>query len=289
MAGVVGRERRGHDPRVGDGQVHPPRAGRRHDVRRIPGQQQAAELHRLDHVAAHRSQPAFEDGTGVHAPALFSSQPRLELVPDALVGPVVQRLVGLDLKIQARDLGRAHAVQREAARVARVDQLGLVGRRGGQDAQPGEGVLPLVGVSRGSRQRAAAEAVEAVAAGDELAVEDLLGAVLGEADLGDGRVDAVDPRCLGFEEDRVAGAEAGRDEVFDDLLLAVDVDGAATRQLGQVESYAAAVDVERQPVMDHALAVQAIGQAELVQQVDRTLLEHAGADAVLDVITRAAF
>ena len=47
----------------------------------------------------------------------------MQLVPDALVGPRVERVVGRALDVEAGELGRAHAVQREAALVVGVDQL----------------------------------------------------------------------------------------------------------------------------------------------------------------------
>jgi hypothetical protein len=40
-------------------------------------------------------------------------------------------------------------------------------------------------------------------------------------------------------------------------------------------------------VVDHPLAQQAVAHAELDEQVDGALLEHAGADTVLDVVARA--
>jgi len=62
-------------------------------------------------------------------------------------------------------------VQREAALVVDVDQLLGRDRRGGQDTQPGEGVDPLVDPQRPLRDGRPADAVEAVAAGDDVAGE----------------------------------------------------------------------------------------------------------------------
>ncbi len=46
-------------------------------------------------------------------------------------------------------------------------------------------------------------------------------------------------------------------------------------------------DIE--PRIGHALAVQPLAGAKLVHQVDGALLQHAGADAVLDVVAAARF
>ena len=49
----------------------------------------------------------------------------------------------------------------------------------------------------------------------------------------------------------------------------------------------APVEAQLEAVVDEALAVQALGQAGLVEQVDRPLLEHSGAHARLDVVAAA--
>ena len=49
----------------------------------------------------------------------------------------------------------------------------------------------------------------------------------------------------------------------------------------------APVEAQLEAVVDEALAVQALGDAGLVEQVDGRLLEHAGAHARLDVLARA--
>ena len=79
---------------------------------------------------------------------------------------------GAHLQVQPRDLGRAHAVEREAALVVRVDQLVVRRRRLGEDAEPRERVRRARrSVSAPCGIDCAADAVEAVAAGDEVAGE----------------------------------------------------------------------------------------------------------------------
>ena len=100
------------------------------------------------------------------------AEPRLQLLPDALVGPLVEVLVGGALQVEPARARRAHAEQREAALVVGVDQLVGRGRRLGQDAEPGERIDALVdSCSAPAGIAGAADAVEAVAAGDEVAVQ----------------------------------------------------------------------------------------------------------------------
>ena len=50
---------------------------------------------------------------------------------------------------------------------------------------------------------------------------------------------------------------------------------------------ALAVELEVDAAVDDALAVQPLADAGVAEQVDRALLEHAGADPLLDVLARA--
>jgi hypothetical protein len=48
-----------------------------------------------------------------------------------------------------------------------------------------------------------------------------------------------------------------------------------------------APELEVNAAVDEALALQSLGDPELVQEIDDALLEHAGADTVLDVVAVA--
>ena len=50
---------------------------------------------------------------------------------------------------------------------------------------------------------------------------------------------------------------------------------------------AVAAEAQLDPLVHHPLALQAVRHARLGEQVDRALLEHAGAHAPLDVLARA--
>src|SRR5262249_26859726 len=154
-----------------DRQVHPLGPGRGNDVRRIAGEEQAAVLHRFDDEGTHRDDSLLEDWTLGERPAVGGGKPRPELLPDAVVRPVGGAIFGVALQIEALDLRRAGADQGEAALMVRVDQLRRRSRRLGEDTEPAEGInVVILGAARRWNGRAA-DAVEAVAACDEVAAQ----------------------------------------------------------------------------------------------------------------------
>jgi hypothetical protein len=130
--------------------------------------------------------------------------------------------------------------------------------------------------------RLAAHAVEAVAAGDVIAVERLLPAVADESD-----PPLVHTGGGGLEEDGPSVGEPAGDEVLHHLVLAVDGDRLAG-QLLEGDAVRAAVEADLERRVHHALAVQARGDPGGVEDVDGALLEHPGADARLDVLAAGA-
>ena len=58
-------------------------------------------------------------------------------------------------------------------------------------------------------------------------------------------------------------------------------------EVAQRDAVALAVELQLDAVVDEALALHALADAGRGEQVDRALLEHAGADALLDVLAAA--
>ena len=114
----------------------------------------------------------------VGPPAVARRHPLQHLLPDRVVRPVLDRLVGRHLKIQSRDLRRAHAEQRKPALVVRIDEL--VGGRGrlGKNPEPAERVDAFVDGQHAVRNRRTADAVKSIAAGDEVAVNLVIGTAM---------------------------------------------------------------------------------------------------------------
>ena len=112
--------------------------------------------------------------------------------------------------------------------------------------------------------------------------------VLREADPRPRPVDLVQSDVLDPEADLAAGGEPGRDQVLDDLVLAVDGDPAPAAEPGEVDALAAAGEAQLQPLVDQAFALHARADAGLDEQVGGALLEHARADPLLDVLSAVA-
>src|SRR5215210_5308554 len=279
----------GEDADVGDCEVHPLGSGRRDDVRGVTGEEEPAVLHRLDGEAAHRRDAStfLEDWSLGERPAFVCGEPRVQLFPNAFVRPVLDVVIGVALDVEAGKLGRAHAVQGEAALVVRVDQLLRRGRCLGEDPEPGERVLPLVHDEHALRYRRPAHPVEAVAPGYEVASQLVVLAILLIADGRLLRLEVFDADGFGFEDDLSARLEPGGDEVFHHLVLAVDRDRASPGELEQVDAVALPVEPQLDAVVDHPLPLHPVADARLVQQVDRALLQHARPDPVLYVIAAA--
>ena len=128
-------------PHVGEGEVESLGARGRHRVRGVAGQQQVAVLHRLLDEAAERQHRLRGDRALLQGVAV-GADPGLELLPDPVVGPVVDVLRRVALEVHPLQGLGALADQREPAVGVVVDQLGRARRRLAEDPEPGERVLP---------------------------------------------------------------------------------------------------------------------------------------------------
>src|SRR5215217_5936751 len=284
--GVEVAERPGEDADVGDGQVHPLGPGRRHDVRGVPGEEEPAVAHRLGDEAAHRDDALLGDLPFRERPVVVGGEPRVELLPDPPVGPVVGVVVGVALEVEALDLRRTSADQGEASLVVRVDQLLRRPRRLDKNTEPAEGIFPLVLGARILRDGGAAHPVETIAPGDEVALQILIFPVLA---VDDGRplgVGAADADALGLEEYLTAGLEP--DEVLHHLVLAVERDRPPAGQAAQVDPAPATAELQVYAVVDGPLLLHPVPDARPDQQIDRALLEHPRPDLRLQRFAAAA-
>ena len=274
----------GEDADVRDGEVEALGAGRRDDVGGVAGQDQASVAHGFVDVTAHRCNGLGGDRAAVQRPVGVDGEAGVEFVPDAVVGPVVGVGPSRDLQVEAGDMDGAHAVQGEAALPARVDQF-VAGRcHVGEDPEPGVRVVALVCVTAGGRERAAGDAVEAVAADDPVADECLLAALVQEPHDGRGALRLLDRECLRLPQQRWPFGQLERDEILHDLGLGVDRDGTAAGEGREVDVVAFAFEAQLDALVDQALGVEAFGGAGLAQSVDRALLQHPGALALFDVL-----
>ena len=126
------------------------------------------------------------------------------------------------------------------------------------------------------------------AACDDVAFELLLLALVAEAHARPFGVEVFNGERLSFEKERQSARDSRRDEIFDDFRLAVDEDRAAVGELVQRHVMALVAELEVDAAVDDAFAVHALADAGGSQQIDGSLLEHAGADTCLDVLAGAA-
>src|SRR5690606_17303075 len=137
-----------------------------------------------------------------------------------------------------------------------------------EDAQPAEGVDLLELLEHGGGDGAARDAVEAVAAGDVVALDGAGVAVDLEAHAGLIAVDAVQHHVAGTEDQLRLAAVGGGEQVFLDAGLAVGHEAFADVLLHVDEEAAAAGPDDLHAVVRVAFALHALGQAVLAQHVD---------------------
>ena len=79
-----------------------------------------------------------KDGPVVTRLGRLRRQAAAQLVPEALVGPVLDPVVERALHVVAAAVRRAHRAERKAASMIGIDQLAVGRRHLGQHAQPAE-------------------------------------------------------------------------------------------------------------------------------------------------------
>ena len=127
--------------------------------------------------------------------------------------------------------------------------------------------------------------MEAVAADDEVAVDDLVPSVMAEADRRRGRLEIVEGDVLDLVAQVAASFLPHGDQILDHLVLAVDHDRAA-RQLPEIDAMAAAAEADLDPVVDEPFRIDPGAEPDRAQEVDDALLEDAGAHAGDHVLLR---
>ena len=120
--------------------------------------------------------------------------------------------------------------------------------------------------------------MEAVAPGDEVAVEALLAPVLTVGHVRLRAVEAMHGDVRGLVDGPQSRAGARLHQVARDLGLAIDEHALATRQPGEIDAVPFIADEDLEAVVHEAFAMHARADAGFVQQIDGHLLEHARTD-----------
>ncbi|RWW91158.1 hypothetical protein BHE74_00034848 [Ensete ventricosum] len=259
-------------------------ARRRHDVRRVPEQEQAPVLHRFHHETAQRRDAFFDRGAGHQLLGQFVGQAGFQLVPETLVRPFIQGFFHRHLQVIPAAGRRAHAAQRKATRVFGIHQLG-VNRRGiGENAQPAKGVDPLENFQGFSRDRLARYAVETIATGDVVTLQAKGFALMLESEPGSITFQIMRLHVARFVQGGGAGGGTGRHQVAGDFGLTVDHDRLAAGQRLEIDMGESTVQGQFETVMHQTFSIHALADARFAQQVDHALFQHPGANATLHVI-----
>src|ERR1700693_4389335 len=90
---------------------------------------------------------------------------------------------------------------------------------------------------------------------------------------------------LDLKEDLAGRSHSRLDQILDDFLLAIDRDRSPAGELGQVYSMPGAAKAQLDTVMKESFPAQPLTDTGCNQQIDTSLLQHAGSNALLDVRT----
>src|SRR5262245_42913940 len=130
--------------------------------------------------------------------------------------------------------------------------------------------------------------MKAVAAGNEIAFEF---AILTVMPIGDARAlagEVVQRDIVGFVDAARPGLGASLHQVAGDLGLAIDGDRFAGERL-EIDAMAHPFDADLRSVVNQSIAVQAVADAGLLQELHRSLLDQTGANPFQHVVRRMPF
>ena len=207
---------------------------------------------------------------------------RQKLFPEAIVRPILDFVVEVALHIVAAEHRTALRGERKTAAVIAIADVGI-GRRFRHDAEPAERITLVVGLEHVGRDRGAADAVIAVAAGDIVAVDAHACAVFLVGHERPRRCQVVQLHVGGLVDDNAAGFVAGGKQIFGDGGLAVGHHRLAGI-FPRVDQKARPVfPGDPRAVVQMPLAVHALAEPDLAQERDGAGLEHAGANPLQHV------
>ena len=226
------------------------------------------------------------EGSGDQLRRGLRGQSILQLGPEGVIRPLLGLVVERALNVVAAAHLAALAAECETALVVDIDQLVRDRRHVSQHAQPAKGVNLFVQRDRAGRHGRATDAMETVAAGDEIGLNPVANTVLEVAHAGLRAVKSLDYHLIGVVHGGLARHTAGVHQVARDLRLSIDHHPLAG-QPQQVDAVALAAETQLDAVVRQTLLLHPARHAGLLQQVDRGLFEYAGANAAQHVIGAA--
>ncbi len=158
---------------------------------RITGKEQPSVLHDTRDEAPHAYNVLLKDLPFRNFPAVGLVDAGMQLSPNPIVRPVVDRVFWVALEVHALDCRRARADQGKAAFVPRIDEFFARRRCLNQNSEPTERIQALVVLAVGLRDGRSRGALRAIAADNEIAKNFVLLAILCITDGGRSRIDSM--------------------------------------------------------------------------------------------------
>jgi hypothetical protein len=189
-----------------------------------------------------------------------------EFFIESRVRPIFDMIVQATLQVEAAAGGRAHRAQREAALVIGIDQFIGDRRLVDQDAQPAKRVDAFVTPENILRDALAANAMEAVAAGNEVALDLLYRSAMAVAHAAAVRLVLVQADIGRLVHRLPAGRGAPIHQVARDLGLAVDHHALAD-QILEIDPVPLPVETQFDAAVEQAFALHARADTCLIEQV----------------------
>jgi len=131
--------------------------------------------------------------------------------------------------------------------------------------------------------------MEAVAAGDEIARHLVLCFRMRETNERPRRIERVDADLVGVEVQRTPCLDTRLDQVANHLVLSVNGDGFARRQLRHVDAVPSSVEADVDAFVAESAVFQPVCDTHRAEQINRALFEHASADTIYHVLAAAVF
>src|SRR6185437_1158140 len=243
-------------------------------------------LHRFDHKAAHWRDALLQHLAFDQFPC--APKPFVQLIPDAIVGPILDIRIVAALQVESRERRRTHGIKRESPVAIGIYKFMI--RRGTlrENSQPSEWVVAFENAQHSVWNAGPADAVKAIAAGDEIAGHLLLTALVPETDLWVLCRHIVDAHVFDFEMQRFPVGKMERHKVLHHLLLTVNRDTLLDESL-EINAMQIAVDANVDAPVRHALTAHALANSEINEQIRRPMLDEARANPVFDVVTATVF
>ncbi len=203
-----------------------------------PCEQQAAKAHRFGDEGAQRRDRFLDRRRGDEMARRHHIEARPQLVIKARIAPGGDVFVDRHLDVVAAAGVGTHRAQREPARMMGIDQLVRDWRRVGEQPEPAKREGAFVQPNGVARHAGAADAMEAVAAGDGVAVQFFAATILFEGHARVVAVEAMHRNMFGLIDGRCTAGGAHVHQVARHLGLAIDRDGAAATQCLEVDAMA---------------------------------------------------